>query len=151
MRYALGMKCICGNELDYENCCGKFIQGLCKPDTALELMRSRYSAYVLKDGQYLYDTCSSKLKNIEDIENIKEQSTQWLSLKIHSFTQNEVVFSAYYKEEQKIEVLKEHSFFINENGWKYDAGKLMESKIERNEICPCGLGKKYKKCCAKWA
>ena len=27
--------------------------------------------------------------------------------------------------------------------------KIAEKKVARNEPCPCGSGKKYKKCCAK--
>jgi len=148
--YDIKMKCICGNDLSYEKCCGKFIEGFAKPTTAVELMRSRYSAYALKEGQYLYDTCSNRLKNTDDIATIVTSTTQWLGLKVHSFSQNEVTFSAYYTENKKIEVLKEHSFFIEEEGWKYDWGEMLDVKIERNETCPCGSGKKYKKCCVKW-
>jgi len=40
-------------------------------------------------------------------------------------------------------------------GWKYtmfsntktDTYKRSEPKIGRNDLCPCGSGKKYKKCC----
>ena len=40
------------------------------------------------------------------------------------------------------------SSFIKEDGtWKYLDGELYNSKIERNESCPCGSGKKFKKCC----
>jgi SWIM/SEC-C metal-binding protein len=59
---------------------------------------------------------------------------------------------------------------FEENGWKFVAGlepdepedisdlKLLlntpkpakaEKKIGRNEPCPCGSGKKYKKCCGR--
>ena len=27
--------------------------------------------------------------------------------------------------------------------------KIVEKKVGRNEPCPCGSGKKYKKCCGK--
>ncbi len=141
------MKCICGNALSYELCCEKFILGLEKPSTALALMRSRYSAYVLGEGQYLYDTCSSHLQKPEDILGIKEQKIEWLALKIHNYTSNEVTFSAYYRENRKIEVMKEHSFFVQNSGWKYDKGELLNTSIQRNESCPCGSGKKYKRCC----
>lgn len=140
--------CICGNELTFEKCCARFIQGDALPQTAVELMRSRYSAYVLRNGQYLYDTCSKKLKNIEDINYINTHTIEWICLKIDSFSENEVTFMAYYKEDNNIFVMKERSLFVIENeNIKYDSGEMLESKIERNESCPCGSGKKYKKCC----
>lgn len=142
-------KCTCGNENKYEDCCGKFIDEKQDAKTALELMRSRYSAYVLYNGQYLYDTCSAKLQKIEDIKAIQEQDIDWIGLKIESFSDYEVTFMAYYREDNKIKVMKEHSFFILESEkLKYDRGEMLNGAILRNDSCPCGSGKKYKKCCA---
>jgi SWIM/SEC-C metal-binding protein len=66
--------------------------------------------------------------------------------------------------------LKEVASIFEENGWKYEIGlepdkpedisdleillnpskpKVAEKKVRRNEPCPCGSGKKYKKCCGK--
>ncbi len=140
--------CICGNQLSFEMCCGRFISKAEKPKSAVELMRSRYSAYVLKNGQYLYDTCSKHLQNIADIEAINTHDIEWLGLKIESFSEKEVTFMAYYKENSTMEVMKEHSFFIIENeSYKYDRGEMLEAKLSRNELCPCASGKKFKKCC----
>jgi uncharacterized protein YchJ len=30
------------------------------------------------------------------------------------------------------------------------AGPIKAEKVGRNSPCPCGSGKKYKKCCGKW-
>ncbi|PHR54267.1 MAG: zinc chelation protein SecC [Arcobacter sp.] len=140
--------CYCDSLKAYEKCCEPFLLGKKIPKSALELMRSRYSAYVLRKGQYLYDTCSTKLKNIDDIKSMNEQNINWLSLKVQSFKNNEVVFMAYYKEKNEILVLKEKSLFITEDKKiVYDSGEMLPAQIERNEICPCGSGKKYKKCC----
>ena len=140
--------CICGNDLDYELCCARFIDKGEQPDTVEELMRSRYSAYVQKNGQYIYDTCSRRLQNIEDIENINSHAIEWIGLSVEDCTQNEVVFTAFYKEDGVIKAMKEHSFFILEDKrLRYDRGEVKEAKIERNDPCPCQSGKKYKKCC----
>lgn len=48
--------CPCGDELPLSNCCGRFLAGESYPETAEELMRSRYSAYVLERIDYLRDT-----------------------------------------------------------------------------------------------
>jgi len=71
---------------------------------------------------------------------------------------------------QSVERLNEVASIFEENGWKYTIGlepekpediadlerllnpqkpKIAEKKVERNEPCPCGSGKKYKKCCGK--
>ena len=71
---------------------------------------------------------------------------------------------------QTAERVKELEAVFEENGWKYtielDADKpedtadldmllnppktrIAEEKVGRNEPCPCGSGKKYKKCCGK--
>ena len=71
---------------------------------------------------------------------------------------------------QKKERVKELESVFEENGWKYKIElepdkpedikdldillnplktKIAEKKVGRNEPCPCGSGKKYKKCCAK--
>ncbi len=134
--------------MEYEACCARFIERNEGPVTALELMRSRYSAYVLKKGQYLYDTCSKRLQVHEDIEAINTQSIQWLGLKIVDAGEDEVTFMAYYKENGQVEVMKERSFFSKEqSALKYDRGELLKASIARNEPCPCQSGKKFKRCC----
>ena len=66
--------------------------------------------------------------------------------------------------------MKEVTSIFEENGWKYKIGlesdkpeditdleillnppktRITEKKVGRNEPCPCGSGKKYKKCCGK--
>ena len=66
--------------------------------------------------------------------------------------------------------VKELESVFEENGWKYEIElepdkpedittleillnpiktKMAEKKVGRNEPCPCGSGKKYKKCCGK--
>ena len=141
-------RCICGSDLVYAQCCEKFIDAKEQPKTAVELMRSRYSAYALKNGQYMYDTCSKNLQDLSDIEAINNSTIEWIGLKVESFSDYEVTFTAFYKDNGKIGAIKEHSYFIDENGClKYDRGEMLEAKIERNEKCPCQSGKKFKKCC----
>jgi SEC-C motif-containing protein len=47
--------CPCGSGLNYDLCCGKFHKGI-HPETAEALMRSRFSAYVMHELDYLYET-----------------------------------------------------------------------------------------------
>ena len=114
-------------------------------------MRSRYSAYVQADARYLLQSTVGENQYEEDIELIEDFATQvqWLGLRVLNAKGDIVEFKAYYRDKEGIKVLHEKSNFLLESGvWKYKDGELYNSKIERNEPCPCGSGKKYKKCCA---
>ncbi len=48
--------CPCGLPEAYETCCGRFHTGAAAAPTAERLMRSRYCAFVRRDGAYLLRT-----------------------------------------------------------------------------------------------
>jgi len=144
------MSCICGNNKSFDECCGPIISGKKKALHVEELMRSRYSAYVRGDGRYLVLSSIEENRYEDDAKLIEEFSSKvdWLKLDILHVEPNIVEFKAYYKEGDTIKVLHEKSNFILQNEtWFYVDGELFNSKVERNEPCPCGSGKKFKKCC----
>ena len=49
-------RCHCGQAQPFDDCCGRFISGAALPETAQQLMRSRYSAFVEQDANYLLET-----------------------------------------------------------------------------------------------
>ena len=49
-------QCPCGSEKSYADCCAPLLAGEAFAKTAEQLMRSRFSAYVLKQIDYLYET-----------------------------------------------------------------------------------------------
>jgi len=110
-----------------------------------ELMRSRYDAFVREDWEYVAKTSvSQKLAELQGSVPLK-----WIKLNVLNAYDNFVEFKAYYIQDSKIELVHEKSRFIQEDGvWKYKDGILFNTKVERNETCPCGSGKKFKKCCA---
>jgi len=143
--------CLCGNKKDFSACCEPIILQTRRAKTAEELMRSRYSAYATANGSYLVYSSAKENRYEQDAPLIEEfcHSVTWLKLDILESTEDIVEFKAYYKDAQGIQLLHERSHFTLEEGeWKYTEGKLFETKIQRNEPCPCGSGKKYKKCCA---
>lgn len=143
--------CICGSDKEFLECCEPIIVKKQKAKTAEELMRSRYSAYVMANGSYLVHSAAKANRYADDIALIEEfsNSVEWLKLDILEVQENQVEFKAYYRDSEGIKVLHERSRFIQEDGeWKYSDGELFNTKVERNEPCPCGSGKKYKKCCA---
>jgi len=114
------------------------------PSTPKELMQSRYDAFVRGDGVYLAETTTQKTStDMSAYSNIT-----WLKLEILDAYDNIVEFKAYYRENGYIHLLHERSNFILKDGkWLYDDGILFNTQIQRNELCPCGSGKKFKKCC----
>ena len=115
------------------------------PLTPHELMKSRYEAFVKEDWNYIVETSINQKK--EDF--IGMSSTEWLKLDVIDAHDNIVEFKAYYRENGNLYVLHEKSNFIKVDGlWKYLDGELFNTRIQRNETCPCGSGKKFKKCCA---
>jgi len=115
----------------YEACCGRFIDSGEKPANVMELMRSRYTAYVLGDTAYLRatwaeSTCPPDL-------DASDSSTRWLGLQIKRHTpidadHEEVEFVARYKVDGRAHRLHEASRFTrNSNGnWIYVDGQIKE-------------------------
>ncbi len=146
------MGCYCGLANAYEECCGAIIAGERIASSAQELMRSRYCAFINGDGKYLVKSTIDKNRFEEDIDLINKYSPKWLKLDILNASKYSVEFKAYYKENNQIKVHHEISSFIFEDDrWFYDEGKLLNAEVGRNELCPCGSGKKYKKCCVTQA
>jgi SEC-C motif-containing protein len=156
--------CPCGSGRAYEECCGPYIAGKSKPATAEALMRSRYSAYVKKAVDYIVDTCLLDEEHGIDKDATKrwaEKST-WLGLTILSADKGGpsdeegiVEFKASYVLDGLRENHHERAAFVKREGaWLYADGEIIPEtvvregpKVGRNDPCPCGSGKKYKKCC----
>lgn len=155
--------CPCGSGRDFAECCGPLIAG--EPaETAEALMRSRYTAFTLVDLDYIEKTCSENALdtlNRVDMEH-SLPGTKWLGLQIVEATDGgaadetgTVKFSFRYQNGGRDFSQLEIASFVREGGlWKYDASEVNPKPqtvrvehIGRNDPCPCGSGKKYKKCC----
>lgn len=111
-----------------------------------QLMQSRYDAFIRMDGKYLQETTTLDVS----IDMTLYENIEWLKLDVLDAHDNIVEFKAYFREDDKLQVLHEKSLFVEVDGvWKYSEGELFNTQIQRNESCPCGSGKKYKKCCMK--
>jgi len=160
--------CPCGSGRQYEDCCGMYISGKAKAPTAEALMRSRYSAYVEHEIDYIINTCVHRGKDDIDYKSTRDWSEQskWLGLKILSTekgglndTEGTVEFEATYERDGLKDVHHETAKFKKEGAaetaqWLYDEGHITTKtvvrsgpKVGRNDPCPCGSGKKYKHCC----
>lgn len=125
-------------------------------------MRSRYSAYVLGEFDYLLDTWHPD-KREADVDFGFRDGLRWNGLEILAVNDGQqedtaglVEFKVHYQSNNLVRVLHEKSRFTKEEEkWFYVDGDIQPSppvrsvKVGRNEPCPCGSNKKYKKCC--WA
>jgi SEC-C motif-containing protein len=119
--------CPCGGT-SYAACCELWHLGTPAP-TAEALMRSRYSAFVLKLEPYLLATWHPDTRPAAlDLAN---DATKWLGLQVHHHTVDGdhaiVEFTARYKVGGKAHRLHETSRFIREDGrWLYIDGVFNE-------------------------
>ncbi|MCW9048273.1 MAG: YchJ family metal-binding protein [Gammaproteobacteria bacterium] len=150
--------CPCGSKINALDCCLVFINGQRLADNAELLMRSRYTAYVLDNEKYILKTWHSSQR---PSKLGQDASLEWHGLRVLKSSpgkNNEafVEFIAGFSNEGKKGQMHERSRFIREKGvWFYVDGEQVESNTQRNlkmpgrnEVCYCGSGKKFKKCCA---
>ncbi|MGQ0697830.1 MAG: YchJ family protein [Panacagrimonas sp.] len=120
--------CPCGTDRSYDACCGRCHSGLAAP-TAESLMRSRYSAFVLRLEDYLLSTWHPRTRPTSvDVD----ATTRWLGLSVKSARDTaadaaEVEFVARYRIGGGTAVrLHERSRFVREDGhWYYVDGEVV--------------------------
>ena len=173
------MLCPCGSNQAFSTCCELIHNHHSLAKTAEQLMRARYTAFVIGNNEFIINTYHSTCRPSNEAAEI-EAATQlaWCKLEIISTSYDSnsdtafVEFKAWYIDEGDLQVLHENSRFLKESSldkndselcWYYVDGQFIEEngvsktinntttntqKTARNANCPCGSGKKYKRCCA---
>jgi SEC-C motif-containing protein len=123
--------CPCGDGL-YAQCCSRFIDRAEVPQTAEQLMRSRYTAYTLSDEKYLQATWYERSRPASRLA-AEDEKLKWIGLEVrkHQQTGDEatVEFVARYKIGGRAERLHEVSRFIREDGrWFYVDGSFPDKE-----------------------
>jgi SEC-C motif-containing protein len=123
-------RCPCHSGQNYENCCQPLHLGL-EASNAERLMRARYSAYTLKNVDFIKKSWHHSTRP-NDLTEIDLQGLKWLGLEIiESLTQDTqhatVTFKAKFRTgTQKTQTLHEISHFVLENGhWYYISGTML--------------------------
>lgn len=120
--------CPCGSTDLFSLCCQPKIERIVKAKTAEELMRSRYSAYVVSAIDYLLETTYKTLRKNQSYKEIEEWSKEnnWQKLEILNSTKDTVEFKAYFLDySNQQQVHHEKSTFIFEDGsWYYSFGEF---------------------------
>ncbi|MEC8050926.1 MAG: YchJ family metal-binding protein [Myxococcota bacterium] len=156
-RYATLSTCECGSGMSAERCCVRYVEGNVAAPTAQALMRSRYFAFVHKNAAYLLESWHPSTRPTS--LDFERDTTRWQKLEILESvagdvkdTHGIVEFKAYFVDGGRRHCLHERSSFIREAGrWYYVDGVTPKPQLPpmvgRNQPCPCGSGKKFKRCC----
>jgi SEC-C motif-containing protein len=127
-------------------------------------MRSRYAAYVLGEIDYLLETIHPDSPGEADAKSTEawSRAADWKGLEIRSTEAGQegdetgkVEFVAHFDIKGVPQLHHEHARFKRHNKkWMYLDGDEVKAqpvrreapRAGRNDPCPCGSGKKFKKC-----
>lgn len=141
-------------------------------DTAEQLMRSRYCAFVLQHVEYIVATTAPFQQALLDKKSIADwsQQTDWAGLEVINHLAKlgkrhaQVEFKAYFHLPDSsvldLAVLDskgvhhELSTFVNipthgTSRW-YFLDPTVVMPVTQKQPCPCGSGEKYKRCCGQF-
>ena len=155
--------CVSGNS--YDECCGPYIAGNAAAPTAEALMRSRFTAFASGRLDYIERTCASEMREKTydrgGAERVAEM-VKWLSLQVSGASCGSAM-----DDTGKVGFRRDIPRGGTDPGapgkfrvsarrrrWVYVAGEIETGasvpdpiKVRRNDACPCGSGRKFKKCC----
>ena len=159
--------CLCGSNQSSDACCSPLLNGEQKAPTAEKLMRARYCAFAQGKIDFLSNSLHPEHRGDHDVDATRRwaENSEWLGLQIISTekggeddSEGIVEFIATFKEKDVIRQHHERSSFSRVGDeWFFVDGKIVppatkinaSPKTGRNDPCPCGSGKKYKKCCGR--
>jgi SEC-C motif domain protein len=165
--------CPCGSGQAYACCCGPLLRREKPAPTAEALMRSRYTAYVKNDMPYLAKTLMPRKRTTFNAGETRDWNADvsWTGLCVLATSdggigdeEGVVEFTASFVKADESRTIHEISRFRKKAGnWLYVDGRpggeeataaaaapetvAPKPKAGRNEPCPCGSGKKFKRCC----
>ena len=125
--------CPCESKLTYDRCCEPYLAGRKTPETAVQLMRSRFTAYSLGQADYLVATTCAEERGKLDEEELGRycRTVKCISLRIleteaggRDDQAGVVLFHAKLQINGKRMLHREKSRFVREDGkWAYVDGE----------------------------
>lgn len=155
------VNCPCGSGLPFAECCQPCHQGV-PAKSAEALMRSRYSAFVVGDIDYIIRTtvpAQAVYLDRQSLQNWADEMT-WTSLVVKSHRKigkrhAQVHFVASYaKDDGSIGEHDELSAFVliqdDDKAQWYFLDPTVPVSLTNKQPCLCGSGEKFKACCGKF-
>jgi len=121
------LHCPCGTGRGIDVCCGRFLDGGEHPDTPEALMRSRYTAHVLRRALYLFGTWHPRTR---PATIPIDEATEWLGLTVLGAALDDedhgtVEFIARHRTDGRTHALHERSRFVKRHAtWVYVDGDV---------------------------
>lgn len=123
------MTCPCNSGLDFQSCCELIHVDQKAASTAEQLMRARYSAFVVRNIDFLYNTFHPNTRRFQHKKDIEQWAIEnkWMQLEIVKATNSTVEFKAHFLDANlEIHIHHEKSNFKQtQNLWYYVDGILM--------------------------
>ncbi len=134
------------------------------PTSPRELLDARYQAFVDGDVDFILETVHPEKKRKHDRKTIEawSRNATWKGIRVEKEDGEKegrrawITFSLEYEEGGRaIDHRERAEFRMREGRWFYYDSKFPRGepvkrepgKVGRNDPCPCGSGKKFKKCC----
>lgn len=148
--------CPCGQG-KYVVCCQPLHLGTVHAKTAVQLMRSRYSAFALEQIDYIVQTTALGQQATLDRDAIAvwSKTNRWLTLEVLEVNEQidkshaMVEFKAYYDDGQP-QQHHETSYFVQVAEHWYFLDPTTATLPTMKQPCLCGSQKKFKHCCAQY-
>ena len=137
MKFSPNDLCPCGSMKKYKKCCKLFHDGL-SPSNALELMKSRYSAFAVQKSEYIISTThnlnsdfTNDLKSWSNDIMHFSKNTMFEKLEILDFIEDEiesfVTFKAtIFQDKKDISFIEKSRFLKSGNKWLYVDGEFID-------------------------
>jgi SEC-C motif-containing protein len=127
MKFSVNSPCPCGSGIKYKKCCGIFHKGAIAK-TALDLMKSRFSAFAIGKIDYIINT-STFQKDFDDLKSFSN-NCEFKKLEILDFIdENSEAFVTFkatiFCEEQDNSFIEKSRFIKKEGRWYYESGQIL--------------------------
>ena len=128
------ISCPCGSKKAAKYCCQMYFSGKKKPETAEKLMRSRYTAFVQGNVDYLIATLHPDQRKTNDRKELSRsiEDTEWLGLTIINTTKGKqkdstgiVEFEAIYRVDEPRQLHERSQFIKIHAHWFYVDGEIL--------------------------
>jgi SEC-C motif-containing protein len=131
------------------------------PSTPQALLEARYQAFVEANIDFIVSSHHAETRDQLDRESLEAwaKDSQWLGLKIEALREEGdkafITFTVRYSKDAETVNHREDAEFRRTDGqWFYYDSVFPKpvpvrnsaERVGRNDPCPCGSGKKYKKC-----
>ena len=138
MKFSPNDICPCGSLKKYKKCCKPFHDKITFPKTALELMKSRFSAFAVLIADYIiFTTHENNSDYISDLKSWNQdimnfsKNTRFERLEILDFIEGEVesfvTFKAtLFQDNTDISFIEKSRFLKVDKIWKYVDGQFID-------------------------